>query len=159
MLTCRWLGVEAVMLPVGQRLTWSQRRLLDGPGNYVMARADRTELNLDYALYTGIADDLAVRLLGGGHEKWPRAEAYGVTHVHIMRIDDVAKSRDLETVLRYHFQPPLQDQPRPLHLTAFHAASRIGMHDVAIAALAAHAAAEATRKVGPPKPIPKGLFA
>ena len=155
MSTCNWLGVEAVMLPVGRLLTPWQRRLLDGGGNYVMARADGAGLN--YALYTGIAEDLADRLLGEDHEKWPRAQEYGLTHVHIVRIDDGAQSRDLETVLRYHFVPPLQDQLRPLHATAFHAASRIGMHDVAVKALAAHAASGATRRVGRPRPYVNAL--
>lgn len=155
MSTCNWLGVEAVMLPVGQPPTPWQRRLLDGRGNYVMARADGAGLN--YALYTGIAEDLADRLLGVAHEKWPRAQEFGVTHVHVVRIDDEAQSRDLETVLRYHFVPPLQDQPRPLHATAFHAANRIGMRDVAIRAMAAHAATEATRRVGRPRPYVNAL--
>jgi hypothetical protein len=77
--------------------------------------------------------------------------------VHVFRIDDEDQSRDLETVLRYHFVPPLQDQPRPLHATAFHAANRIGMRDIAIRALAAHAANEATRRVGRPRAFGNAL--
>jgi len=149
---CNWLGIETVMLSVGQPVTPWQRRVLDGSGNFIMARADRVGLNLHYALYTGIAGDLAERILGRDHEKWLRAEENGVTHVHVVRIGDEAQSRDLETVLRYHFVPPLQDQPRPLHATAFRAAVRIGMRDVAVRALAAHASAEATRRVGRSRP-------
>lgn len=153
MLTCNWLGIEAFVIRVDQPLSLSDRLSLRVSGNYIMARADDPRPNSHFALYTGISRNLADRLLEKPHEKWSRAEAAGVTHVHIIRCDDEQQSRDVETILRYFCRPPLQDQPRPLHLTAHDAARRLGSRELAMKALVAHAVAEANRRAGTPRRI------
>lgn len=146
MQTYQWLGLTSFVLPVGSQLMANELQLLDGPGNYIMAREERLPPGWHSQLYTGIARNLGERLLGEIHEKWTRATGVGVSHVHIFRVDEEQTSRDLETVLRYALTPPLQDQNRPLHETAYFAARRIGMQQVANQALANHVGS--LRKIG-----------
>jgi len=138
MLIHNWLGIRAHIVPVDRQLDQFQQQLLEHPGNYIMVAQGSAPPFLPTALYTGIARHLGDRLLGLSHEKWPRAHACGVTHVHLFEVPDEGVSRDFETVLRYELEPPLQDQPRPAHLTASKAARRVGFEEIADRAYARH---------------------
>lgn len=127
---CKWLGVSAAIVPVGRRWTQAELNLMSAAGNYIMVNPGKLPPFSNRALYTGIAQNLGERL-GPSHEKWSRAGGLGMSQLHLIPIADADVSRDLETVLRYVLQPPLQDQPRPMHLTAAQAARRIGFDQIA----------------------------
>ena len=157
---CKWLGVSAAIVPIGRNWTQAEFNLLDGSGNYIMVNPGRLPPFSNRALYTGIAQKLRERL-GTSHEKWLRACDLGMTQVHLFPVADADVSRDFETVLRYKLQPPLQDQPRPLHLTAAQAARRIGLDQIADEAEAASSAdnAFASERRGLPALKPQNAFA
>ena len=73
-----------------------------------------------------------------GHHQLAAAKALGATHALILVVRDQRDRREFETMLRWHFRPPLNLEDAPTHMNAWRAAMHCAKHDVALRAKAAH---------------------
>ena len=115
-------------------VSFGDTRLVELPCVYLMAHKAGGQHCIHYA---GQTHDLCERF--AGHHMLVSAMAGGATHALVLVVPEgEARRRAMETVLRWHFQPPLNREEIPTHMQAWRAATWLGMADVAERAKAAH---------------------
>lgn len=111
-------------------------RAYEMPCVYLMAHCDAAGAHCIH--YAGQTENLAQRF--AGHHQLAAAQAAGATHVLVLVVRDYRLRRALETVLRWHFRPPVNEEECPTHMQGWRAAQVCGLHEVADRARAAHLA-------------------
>jgi len=112
---------------------FGETRFFDLPSVYLMAHEDAGGIHIHYA---GQTAKLKARY--AGHHQLAAAKALGATHALILVVPELRDRREFETMLRWHFRPPLNLEEVPSHMQAWRAAMHCGKHDVALRAKAAH---------------------
>lgn len=113
---------------------FGETRFFDLPCVYLMAHEDAAgDIHIHYA---GQTARLNARY--AGHHQLAAAKALGATHALILVVRDQRDRREFETMLRWHFRPPLNLEDAPTHMNAWRAAMHCAKHDVALRAKAAH---------------------
>ncbi len=113
---------------------FNETRFFDLPCVYLMAHeAPDGVLSIHYA---GQTQRLSKRY--AGHHQLAAAKALGATHALILVAPKLRDRREFETLLRWHFRPPLNAEDVPTHMQAWRAAMHCGKHDIALRAKAAH---------------------
>ena len=129
---------------------FAETRFFDLPCVYLMAHeAADDALAIHYA---GQTHRLSERY--AGHHQLEAAKALGATQALVLVVRDARDRRELETLLRWHFRPPLNAEDVPTHMQAWRAAMHCGKADLAEMARAAHLSG--SRAMAPPRyTIPK----
>jgi hypothetical protein len=96
--------------------------------------------------YAGQTHRLSERF--SGHHRLDAAIALGATHALILIVESEIDRRAFETLLRYEFRPPLNEEAVPEHIQAWRAAQHCGKIQLAARARAAHV--KGTRAMLPP---------
>lgn len=96
------------------------------PCVYLMAHQDGADISIQYA---GQTSKLSQRY--AGHHQLEAAKALGATHALVLVAPDARDRREFETLLRWHFRPPLNLEDIPTHMQAWRAATRFGKADIA----------------------------
>jgi len=113
---------------------FSETRFFDLPCVYLMAHEDASgAIHIHYA---GQTHRLSKRY--AGHHQLAAAQVLGATHALVLIVRDARDRREFETMLRWHFRPPLNAEDVPTHMNAWRAAMHCGKTDVALRAKAAH---------------------
>ena len=113
---------------------FNETRFFDLPCVYLMAHeAADGVLSIHYA---GQTQRLSRRY--AGHHQLAAAKALGATHALILVAPNPRDRREFETLLRWHFRPPLNAEDVPTHMQAWRAAMHCGKAGVAELARAAH---------------------
>lgn len=112
---------------------FGETRFFDLPCVYLMAHEDEQGIHIHYA---GQTARLNARY--AGHHQLAAAKTLGATHALILIVRDQRDRREFETMLRWHFRPPLNAEDVPTHMQAWRAATHCGKADVAFRARAAH---------------------
>ena len=112
---------------------FGETRFFDLPCVYLMAHEDAAGIHIHYA---GQTSRLSKRY--AGHHQLEAAKALGATHAMILVVPELRDRRAFETMLRWHFRPPLNLEDVPTHMQAWRAAMHCGKADVAELARAAH---------------------
>ena len=113
---------------------FGETRFFDLPCVYLMAHEDAAgEIHIHYAGQTG-----CLKARYAGHHQLAAAKALGASHALILVVPELRDRREFETMLRWHFRPPLNLEDVPTHMQAWRAAMHCGKHDVALRAKAAH---------------------
>ena len=113
---------------------FGETRFFDLPCVYLMAHEDGAgDIHIHYA---GQTSRLNARY--AGHQQLAAAKALGATNAMILVAPDARDRRQFETMLRWHFRPPLNLEDVPTHMQAWRAAMHCGKADVAELARAAH---------------------
>lgn len=113
---------------------FSETRFFDLPCVYLMAHEDA--FGAIHIYYAGQTHRLSKRY--AGHHQLQAAKALGATHALILIVRDTRDRREFETMLRWHFRPPLNAEDVPTHMNAWRAAMHCGKSDVAFRARSAH---------------------
>ena len=124
---------------------FGETRFFDLPCVYLMAHEDEQGIHIHYA---GQTARLNARY--AGHHQLAAAKSLGATHALILVAPDARDRREFETLLRWHFRPPLNLEEVPTHMQAWRAAMHCGKHDVALRAKAAH--------LGQAQPVQASVF-
>ena len=103
------------------------------PCVYLMAHEDAAGIHIHYA---GQTHRLSKRY--ASHHQLEAAKALGATHAMILVVPELRDRRAFETMLRWHFRPPLNLEDVPTHMQAWRAAMHCGKAGVAELARAAH---------------------
>ena len=103
------------------------------PCVYLMAHQDGDDISIQYA---GQTSKLSQRY--AGHHQLEAAKALGATHALVLVAPDARDRREFETLLRWHFRPPLNLEETPTHLQAWRAATHFGKTEIADRAREAH---------------------
>jgi hypothetical protein len=103
------------------------------PCVYLMAHEESGAHCIHYA---GQTHRLSERF--SGHHRLDAAVAQGATHALILVVESEMDRRALETLLRYDFRPPLNEEAVPEHIQAWRAAQHCGKAELAARARAAH---------------------
>ncbi len=112
---------------------FGETRFFDLPCVYLMAHEDDDGIHIHYA---GQTQRLNARY--AGHHQLAAAKTLGATHALILIVRDQRDRREFETMLRWHFRPPLNAEDVPTHMQAWRAAMHCQKADVAELARAAH---------------------
>lgn len=112
---------------------FGETRFFDLPCVYLMAHEDTGGIHIHYA---GQTSRLKARY--AGHHQLEATKALGATHALILVVPELRDRREFETMLRWHFRPPLNMEDVPTHMQAWRAAMHCGKADVAELARAAH---------------------
>jgi hypothetical protein len=113
---------------------FGETRFFDLPCVYLMAHEDAGgAIHIHYA---GQTQRLNARY--AGHHQLAAAKTLGATHALILIVREARDRREFETMLRWHFRPPLNAEDVPTHMQAWRAATHCGKADVAERARAAH---------------------
>jgi hypothetical protein len=113
---------------------FGETRFFDLPCVYLMAHEDADgAMHIHYAGQTG-----RLNARYAGHHQLAAAKALGATQALILVVRDQRDRREFETMLRWHFRPPLNAEDVPTHMQAWRAAMHCGKADVAEQARAAH---------------------
>lgn len=113
---------------------FGETRFFDLPCVYLMAHEDTAgDIHIHYAGQTG-----RLKARYAGHHQLAAAKALGATHALILVVPELRDRREFETMLRWHFRPPLNLEEVPTHMQAWRAAMHCGKHDIALRAKAAH---------------------
>jgi hypothetical protein len=86
--------------------------------------------------YVGQTHRLSERF--AGHHRLDAAIALGATHALILVVGSELDRRAFETLLRYEFRPPLNEEAVPEHIQAWKAAQHCGKIELAAKARLAH---------------------
>ncbi len=86
--------------------------------------------------YAGQTSKLSRRF--AGHHQLDAAKARGATHALVLVVPEMRDRRELETLLRWYYRPPLNLEDIPTHMQAWRAAMHCGKPDAAELARAAH---------------------
>jgi hypothetical protein len=101
-----------------------------------MAHAAPAQAGTHRIHYAGQTHRLSERF--AGHHRLDAALALGATHALVLVIESEADRRAFETLLRYEFRPPLNEEEAPTHMQAWRAAQHCGKAELAARARAAH---------------------
>lgn len=112
---------------------FGETRFFDLPCVYLMAHEQADQIHIHYAGQTA-----RLKARYAGHHQLAAAKSLGATHALILVAPDARDRREFETLLRWHFRPPLNLEEVPTHMQAWRAAMHCGKHDVALRAKAAH---------------------
>jgi hypothetical protein len=116
------------------------------PCVYLMAHEDVREPGVHRIHYAGQTHNLGERFVG--HHRLEAAIALGATHVLALMVVREVDRRALETLLRYEFRPPLNEEVVPTHVQGWRAAQYCGRMEIAAKARSAHLKEE--RQMLPP---------
>jgi hypothetical protein len=108
------LGWDFVLVP------FSETRSVKLPCVYLMAHRDTGGERLHRIHYAGQTHNLADRF--AGHHQLDAAIAAGATHALALWVEQVNDRLNLETLLRYHYRPPLNAEEAPSHAQGWGAA-------------------------------------
>lgn len=112
---------------------FEETRFFGLPCVYLMAH----EAGADQVIhYVGQTHRLSQRY--AGHHQLAAARARGATHALVLVAPDARDRREMETLLRWYFRPPLNAEAAPSDMQAWRAAMYCGKADVAEMARAAH---------------------
>jgi len=111
----------------------TETRFFDLPCVYLMANEEGDGFRVHYA---GQTHRLRERF--SGHHQLAAARALGATHALVLIIRDERDRREFETLLRWHFRPPLNEEEVPRHMQAWRAAMHCGKAEIAARARAMH---------------------
>lgn len=103
-----------------------ETRFFELPCVYLMALEEGDSHRI---LYAGQTHSLKERF--SGHHQLAAAKAQGATHALVLIIRDDRDRREFETLLRWHFRPPLNEEEVPRHMQAWRAAQHCGKADIA----------------------------
>ena len=112
---------------------FEEARYFDFPCVYLMAHEENGAFHIHYAGQTGCLRDRYA-----GHHQLHAAKDAGATHALVLVIRDEYVRRDFETLLRWQFRPPLNEEDVPRHMQAWRAAMSCGKPDIAARAKALH---------------------
>lgn len=126
-------------------IAFSETRRVATPCVYLMAHRD-VESGVHRIHYAGQTHNLGERF--AGHHQLEAAIARGATHVLAMMVEREVDRRALETLLRYEFRPPLNEEAVPEHIHGWRAAQYCGRPHLAARAKDAHMAG--SRQMLPP---------
>lgn len=113
---------------------FGETRFFDLPCVYLMAHEDAAgDIHIHYAGQTG-----RLKARYAGHHQLAAAKALGATHALILVVPELRDRREFETMLRWHFRPPLNMEEVPTHMQAWRAAMHCGKAEMAELARAAH---------------------
>lgn len=112
---------------------FGETRFFDLPCVYLMAHGEAGDQRIHYA---GQTHRLSKRY--AGHHQLEAAKALGATHALVLVVPVPRDRREFETLLRWHFRPPLNAEDVPTHMQAWRAAMHCGKADIAELARAAH---------------------
>jgi len=113
---------------------FGETRFFDLPCVYLMAHEDAAgDIHIHYAGQTG-----RLKARYAGHHQLAAAKALGATHALILVVPELRDRREFETMLRWHFRPPLNMEEVPTHMQAWRAAMHCGKAGMAELARAAH---------------------
>jgi hypothetical protein len=115
-------------------VAFGKTRSVDLPCVYLMA--DWAEGSAHRIHYAGQTHCLSERF--AGHHRLAAAIAVGASHALVLVIQSETDRLAFETVLRWHFRPPLNEEAVPTHMQAWRAAQHCGKAEVAARAKAAH---------------------
>jgi len=115
---------------------FAETRSIHLPCVYLMAHEDAGRQGVHRIHYAGQTHRLSERF--AGHHRLEAAMALGATHALVLVVQSETDRRALETLLRYEFRPPLNEEAVPEHIQAWRAAQHCGKSDVAAKARAAH---------------------
>ena len=121
------LGEMFTAVPFGET------RFFGLPCVYLMVHEEAGEIVIDYA---GQTQKLNQRY--AGHHQLDAAKARGATHAVVLVVRNARDRREFETMLRWHFRPPLNAEEVPTHMQGWRAAMHCGKADIAELARAAH---------------------
>lgn len=116
-------------------IAFAETRGVVEPCVYLMAHRD-ADGGVHHIHYAGQTHNLGERF--AGHHQLQAALARGATHVLAMRVEREVDRRALETLLRYEFRPPLNEEAVPEHIHGWRAAQYCGRPMLAERAKAAH---------------------
>jgi hypothetical protein len=134
---------------------FSATREIHFPCVYLMAHEEQPQSGVHRIHYAGQTHRLSERF--AGHHRLDAALALGATHALVLVIESEADRRAFETLLRYEFRPPLNEEEAPTHMQAWRAAQHCGKAELASRARAAHLKGAVpmlppwTRRLNPPK--------
>ena len=126
-------------------IAFSETRRVSEPCVYLMAHRDEAG-GVHLIHYAGQTHNLGQRF--AGHHQLDAAITRGATHVLAMRVESERDRRALETLLRYEFRPPLNEEAVPEHIHGWRAALHCGRPLLAAKARTAHFGG--TRQMLPP---------
>lgn len=112
---------------------FGEARFFDLPCVYLMAHEEADQIHIHYAGQTA-----RLKARYAGHHQLAAAKSLGATHALILVAPDARDRREFETLLRWHFRPPLNLEDVPTHMQAWRAAMHCGKAEVAELARAAH---------------------
>jgi hypothetical protein len=113
---------------------FGETRFFDLPCVYLMVHEDAAgAIRIHYA---GQTHCLSERF--AGHHRLDAAMGLGATHALVLVIESEIDRRAFETLLRWEFRPPLNEEPVPEHIQAWRAAQHCGKAETAAKARAAH---------------------
>lgn len=113
---------------------FGETRFFDLPCVYLMAHEDAAgDIHIHYAGQTG-----RLKARYAGHHQLAAAKALGATHALVLVVPELRDRREFETMLRWHFRPPLNMEEVPTHMQAWRAAMHCGKAEMAELARAAH---------------------
>lgn len=101
-----------------------------------MAHEAVGQASVHHVHYAGQTHNLCERF--AGHHRLDAAIALGATHVLALIVARERDRRMLETLLRYEFRPPLNEEDVPTHIQGWRAAQHCGRVELAAKARAAH---------------------
>jgi predicted GIY-YIG superfamily endonuclease len=132
------------------RVEFGETRYFELPCVYLIAHEQDGEHRIHYA---GQTHSLKDRF--SGHHQMKSSLAGGATHVLVLVIPAECDRRAFETMLRYEFRPPLNEEAAPTHIQAWRAAQHCRKEALAARARQAHLTGAATlspaRYAAPPK--------
>lgn len=108
------LGFDFVLVPFGET------RSVQLPCVYLMAHRDPAGERLHRIHYAGQTRNLAERF--AGHHQLEAAISAGATHALALWVEALDDRLNLETLLRYHYRPPLNAEESPSHAQGWGAA-------------------------------------
>lgn len=114
-------------------VAFGETRFFDLPCVYLMAHEESDLIHIHYA---GQTQRLNARY--AGHHQLAAARERGATHALILVVPEAQDRRALETLLRWLFRPPLNQESVPTHMQAWRAATHCGKSGIAEQAKAAH---------------------
>jgi hypothetical protein len=123
------LGFDFVLVP------FAEVRTVQLPCVYLMAHRDPGGGDLHRIHYAGQTKNLAERF--AGHHQLAAAISAGATHALALWVEQLHDRLHLETLLRYHYRPPLNAEQAPSHAQGWGAA--IGCNRPLLAAAARRA--------------------
>jgi hypothetical protein len=117
------LGWSFVLVP------FAETRAVRLPCVYLMAHRDAGAPGVHRIHYAGQTHCLADRF--AGHHQIEAAAGAGATHALALWVEDLNDRLNLETLLRYHYRPPLNAEAVPSHAEGWGAAMACGRSQLA----------------------------
>lgn len=114
-------------------VAFGETRFFDLPCVYLMAHEDGGGFAIHY-----VGQTARLNARYAGHHQLGAAKAAGATHALVLVVPDRRDRRELETLLRWAYRPPLNREETPTAMQAWRAAMHCGKPEAAELARAAH---------------------